>query len=218
MKGVSLSEFRIWKDQWNLAFVDINFSAVLDHFTTTTTSQHNPLLSFPFFSFPFFSLLGIMRAPLLVATAVFGSVSAHFSIVDIRSQIACNISANDGINWLSNPIMEGQPYAEWWMHGQVNCQSKATGSFALPANGKTDIVMSSRVSNAPPPYSTGSFKPSDPDYILSTSQWGDGPDDPGNTLQGHHNIHVTTATSALALTLTLTTLTLTLTNLPQLLH
>jgi hypothetical protein len=146
-----------------------------------------------------------LTSSLVVAEAFFfGSVSAHFSVVDIRSQIACNFTANDGINWLSGPIMEGQPYAEWWMHGQVNCQSKATGSFALPANGKTDIVTSSRVAYAPPPYSTGSFKPSDPDYILSTSQWGDGPDSPGNTLQGYHNIHVATTTPALVLTLTLT--------------
>lgn len=89
--------------------------------------------------------------------------------------------------------MEGQPFSEWWMHGQVNCQSNATGSFALPANGRTHIVMSSRVQTVPPPYSTGSgYAPSNPDYVLTTKEWGSGPESPGNTLRGHHNIHAYT--------------------------
>lgn len=79
------------------------------------------------------------------------------------------------------------------MHGQVNCQSKAEGSFALPANGKTNIVMTSRVQHVPPPYSTGlEFEPPNPDYVLSRNEWGTGMDDPGNTLRGKHNIHAYT--------------------------
>ena len=77
--------------------------------------------------------------------------SGHFSFVDMNSQIACNITADDGINWLSKPIMEDAQYSEWWMHGQVSCQSKAKGSFALPANNRTHIVMSSRIELVPPP-------------------------------------------------------------------
>jgi hypothetical protein len=79
------------------------------------------------------------------------------------------------------------------MHGQVNCQDKATGSFALPANGRTELIMSSRVSKAPPPHSNGNaFRPSNPDYVLTRAEWGNGPQDPGNTLQGEHNIHAYT--------------------------
>ena len=135
-----------------------------------------------------------MRATtVIIIASLIESVSAHFSFVDIKSQIACNFYAKDGINWLSKPIMEGQPFSEWWMHGQVNCQSQARGSFALPANGRTHIVMSSRVQSVPPPYSTGSgYEPSNPDYVLTRNEWGSGPESPGNTLRGHHNIHAYT--------------------------
>jgi hypothetical protein len=80
------------------------------------------------------------------------------------------------------------------MHGQVNCQSKAEGSFALPANGSTHIVMSSRVQKVPPPYSNGlsGFVPANPDSVLTRQEWGTGPDSPGNTLRGEHNIHAYT--------------------------
>ena len=79
------------------------------------------------------------------------------------------------------------------MHGQVDCQSKAVGSFALSANGRTHIVMSSTVTQMPQPYSNGSgYAPSDPDYILTREEWGTEYGDPGNTLQGHHNIHAYT--------------------------
>jgi hypothetical protein len=90
--------------------------------------------------------------------------------------------------------MEAEPYSDWWMHGQVDCQINATGSFALPANGRTEIVMSSTVNQVPPPYSdVGSgYAPSDPDYILTSDEWGTESNDPGNSLQGHHNIHAYT--------------------------
>lgn len=80
------------------------------------------------------------------------------------------------------------------MHGQVNCQSKAEGSFALPANGSTHIVMSSRVQKVPPPNSNGlsGFVPANPDSVLTRQEWGTGPDSPGNTLRGEHNIHAYT--------------------------
>jgi hypothetical protein len=135
-----------------------------------------------------------MRATLAIVIAtLLESASAHFSFVDIKSQIACNFYAKDGTDWLSLPIMEGQPFSEWWMHGQVGCQSNATGSFDLPANGRTHIVMSSRVQKVPPPYSTGSgYAPSNPDYVLTREEWGNGPESPGNTLRGHHNIHAYT--------------------------
>ena len=121
-------------------------------------------------------------------------VIAHFSFVDKRSQIACDFYATSGKNWLVQPIMEGEAYSDWWMHGQVDCQINATGSFALPANGRTYIVMSSTVNQVPPPYSdVGSgYAPSDPDYILTSDEWGTESNDPGNTLQGHHNIHAYT--------------------------
>jgi hypothetical protein len=135
-----------------------------------------------------------MRAILtIVITMLPEGASAHFSFIDIKSQIACNFYAKDGINRLLEPIMEGQPFSEWWMHGQVDCQSNATGSFALPANGRTHIVMSIRVQTVPPPYSTGSgYAPSNPDYVLQTKEWGSGPKSHGNTLRGHHNIHAYT--------------------------
>jgi hypothetical protein len=50
---------------------------------------------------------------IVVATTLLESASAHFSFADISSQILCNASAKDGINWLSKPILEGQPYSEW---------------------------------------------------------------------------------------------------------
>jgi hypothetical protein len=135
-----------------------------------------------------------MRPTLAIIIAtLLESVSAHFSFVDIKSQIACNFYAKDGTDWLSLPIMEGQPFSEWWMHGQVGCQSNATGSFDLPANGRTHIVMSSRVQKVPPPYSSGSgYAPSNPDYVLTRKEWGSGPESPGNSLRGHHNIHAYT--------------------------
>ena len=117
------------------------------------------------------------------------------SFVDIRSQIACDFQAGGSSsefvqNWLSSPVLAGAEYSQWWMHGQVNCQSKATGSFALPANGVTNIAMTNRYYEAPAPYSTGSaWRPSNPDYVLTTAEWGSGPESPGNTLQGFHNIH-----------------------------
>ena len=129
---------------------------------------------------------------IVVATTLLERASAHFSFADISSQILCDASAKDGINWLPKPIMEGQPYAEWWMHGQVDCQSKAKGSFALPANNRTHIVMSSRFEKVPPPYGTGRYEPSNPDYVLTREEWGVDFDDPGNTLRGHHNIHAYT--------------------------
>jgi hypothetical protein len=97
------------------------------------------------------------------------------------------------------------------MHGQFNCQSKARGSFALPANEMPDIAMSSRVVLVPSPYSAArpifdvfgfpilyerepSFQPRNPDRVLSAAEWGSGPDSRGNTLDGHHNIHAYTRT------------------------
>ncbi len=80
------------------------------------------------------------------------SAIAHFSFANINRQIACDVSAKDGINWLPKPIMEGRPYSERW---QVNCQSKANRSFALPANNRTHILMSSRFKKVLPPYGTG---------------------------------------------------------------
>ena len=119
--------------------------------------------------------------------------SGHFSFVDMNSQIACNITADDGINWLSKPIMEGAQYSEWWMHGQVSCQSEAKGSFALPANNRTHIVMSSRIELVPPPYGIGKgYTPTNPDIVLTRQEWGKDFDDPGNTLRGKHNIHAYT--------------------------
>ena len=76
------------------------------------------------------------------------------------------------------------------MHGQVNCQSRAIGSFALPANGITRIAMTNRWYEAPALYSTGpSWRPPNPDYFLTAAKWGSGPDSRGNTLDGYHNIH-----------------------------
>ena len=37
-------------------------------------------------------------------TAQLARASAHFSFVDIKSQIACDFVALDGINWLAKPI------------------------------------------------------------------------------------------------------------------
>lgn len=129
----------------------------------------------------------------IVLATTFAQSTAHFSFVDIASQIACDVSAKDGINWLPKPIMEGQPFSEWWMHGQVDCQSKARGSFALPANNSTHIVMSSRFDKVPPPHGTGrGYEPSNPDYVLTREEWGKDFNDPGNTLMGHHNIHAYT--------------------------
>jgi hypothetical protein len=138
-----------------------------------------------------------MRPTLAIIIAtLLESVSAHFSFVDIKSQIACNFYAKDGTDWLSLPIMEGQPFSEWWMHGQVGCQSNATGSFALPANGRTHIVMSSRVQKVPPPYSTGSgYAPSNPDTFL---QGRNGVADPN--LLATLFVGITTSTPTLVMT------------------
>ena len=58
------------------------------------------------------------------------------------------------------------------LHGQVNCQNKTTGVFELPANGRTAMVMSSRVQYAPEPYGNGiDWTPSDPDYVFSAEEW-----------------------------------------------
>ena len=123
-------------------------------------------------------------------------VSGHFSFVDINSQIACNITADDGINYLSKPIMEGARYSEWWMHGQISCQSKTHqegSSFALPANNRTYMVMSSRIELVPPPYGIGKeYVPANPNAVLTRQEWGKDSDDPGNTLGGKHNIHAYT--------------------------
>ena len=153
-----------------------------------------------------------MRATLafVASAALLEGASGHFSFVDIRSQIACDFYAGDGPdfipNWLSSPIVMGASFSQWWMHGQVNCQPRAIGSFALPANGMTDILMSSRVALVSPPYSAArsifdlfglpilyepepSFQPPNPDYVLTAAEWGSGPDSRGNTLDGYHNIH-----------------------------
>ncbi|KAL3780846.1 hypothetical protein ACHAW5_000840 [Stephanodiscus triporus] len=140
-----------------------------------------------------------MRATLAIvaSVALIECVSAHFSFVDIRSQIACDFYADDGPNWLSLPILAGANFSQWWMHGQVNCQNKAKGSFALPANGATQIVMSSRVEYVPYPFSMPrsifeppyNFRPQNPDYVLTQTEWGSGPDSRGNTLDTYHNIH-----------------------------
>jgi hypothetical protein len=48
---------------------------------------------------------------IVIATLLEGA-SAHFSFVEIISQIAWNFYAKDGINWLLAPIMEGQPFSD----------------------------------------------------------------------------------------------------------
>ncbi|KAL7538820.1 hypothetical protein ACHAWF_010088 [Thalassiosira exigua] len=127
------------------------------------------------------------------ALSLVASVGAHFTFVHRPSQIACDWNASEGINWLSQPITEGAPFDEWWFHGQVQCQDKATGVFELPANGTITIVMSSRVKYAPAPYGRGAFMPPDPDYVFSDEEWAEPlPDKPatkGNHLGGRHNIH-----------------------------
>ena len=138
-----------------------------------------------------------MRATLalVAAAALLQCVSAHMSFVHKESQIACDFEAGGASqdfipNWLSSPIVMGANFSQWWMHGQVNCQSRALGSFALPANGRTRIAMTNRWYEAPARYSTGpSWRPPNPDYVLTAAEWGSGPDSRGNTLDGYHNIH-----------------------------
>lgn len=155
------------------------------------------------------------KAAIVAPAVLLKSVSAHFSFIDIRSQIACDFYAEDGQNWLPQPILEGASYSQWWMHGQVNCQSNAKGSFALPANGATHIVMSSRVKKVPQPYSKGKdivqqlswdvhgwnkYLPSNPDNVITEEDWVKKHDthgqtvdiSRGNTIDGHHNIHAYT--------------------------
>jgi hypothetical protein len=94
--------------------------------------------------FTSFSACCTMRATLalVAAAALLQCVSAHMSFVHKESQIACDFEAGGASqdfipNWLSSPIVMGANFSQWWMHGQVNCQSRALGSFALPANGRT---------------------------------------------------------------------------------
>eukprot|EP00592_Proboscia_alata_P006316 CAMPEP_0194360102 /NCGR_PEP_ID=MMETSP0174-20130528/7397_1 /TAXON_ID=216777 /ORGANISM="Proboscia alata, Strain PI-D3" /LENGTH=693 /DNA_ID=CAMNT_0039131389 /DNA_START=19 /DNA_END=2097 /DNA_ORIENTATION=- len=124
-----------------------------------------------------------------VVTLIIGPANGHFSFVHKPSQIACDFAATDGIDWLSKPLVEDDPFEDWWFHGQVNCQSKATKSFELPAGGEIDIVMSSRVNLVPPPWGIGNdFVPS-ADEVISAQQWGYGAYSNGNKLGGRHNIH-----------------------------
>jgi hypothetical protein len=44
--------------------------------------------------------------PIVTLAAHLARASAHFSFVDIKSQIACDFDATDGINWLAKPICE----------------------------------------------------------------------------------------------------------------
>lgn len=124
-----------------------------------------------------------------VAACLAESALGHYSFTHVPSQIACDINAGEGPNWLAEPIVEGQPFDEWWMHGQRNCQKGNEKPFELPAGGTVDMVMSSRISKAPPPYGRGQFKPQNPDYVFSKSEWGSGPESKGNSLDGNHNIH-----------------------------
>lgn len=135
------------------------------------------------------------------ALVLVGGVHAHFSFVHKPSQIACNWDDDKGrngiggpINWLAHPLLAGAPFADWWLHGQANCQDEATGVFELPAGGTTAVAMSSRVNSAPPPYGNGEgFKPSDPDFVFSAEEWIEPLQgrmiNKGNHIGGRHNIH-----------------------------
>ena len=123
----------------------------------------------------------------VVALLVSHDAAAHFSFIDVRSQIACNFFADEGLDWLAWPILEGASFDTWWFHGQVGCQDNATGAFELPAGGVVDMVMSSRHQLVPPPWSTGrSFRPADPSHVRTAEEWAA---DELNTIGGYHNIH-----------------------------
>jgi len=145
-----------------------------------------------------------MQVSSIIAALLFATrlVNAHFTFVHKPSQIACyweddwsSIDLVGGrINWLSHPLLEGDGFEDWWMHGQVQCQNKTEGIFELPSGGRTTMVMSSRVMYAPPPYGIGSFNPTDPDYVMTAQQWIEpsrsrGQVTEGNHLGGRHNIH-----------------------------
>ena len=101
-------------------------------------------------------------------------VSAHMTFIDVRSQIACDIreGRENNINWLAQPILEGQPFEEWWMHGQKDCQDKARGAFELPARGTAQVAFASRLSKVPPPFGRGdNWTPKDPDFIPPDDEW-----------------------------------------------
>ena len=52
--------------------------------------------------------------------------------------------------------------------------------------------MSSRISMISPLWGEGAFTPSDPDYVLTREEWGNGalpPEGNGNTIYNNHNIH-----------------------------
>lgn len=122
-------------------------------------------------------------------------VQTHFSLAHHPSQIACDFESTEGLDWLSQPLIDGQPFEEWWFHGQVQCQNihrPPLRPMILTANGHVTIVMTSRVQLVPPPYGVnrfGEYVPSDPDYVMSAEEWGEGPDSNGNHLGGKHNIH-----------------------------
>ena len=133
-------------------------------------------------------MLFIYRAA--VVAALIGCASAHFTFTDMRSQIACDRKAKVGPNWLSMPLLEDQPFSEWWMHGQVGCQGEAKEAFVLPAMSSTKMAMSSRYTEVGPPWSDGKFAPADPNKVLSREEWL--VNNNGNSLNGNHNIHADT--------------------------
>ena len=112
-----------------------------------------------------------MRAAALLAVLA-GCASAHFTLVHKKGQIACDYDVQDGQNWLAMPLLQDQPFSEWWMHGQVDCQNRAIEAFELPANGNTQLAMSSRTHLVSPPWGEGAFRPSDPGYVLTRGEWG----------------------------------------------